>query len=371
MKLDNKHLAFFALARAGLWEQDVRLSIFGQIDFNEVYRLAEEQSVMGLVAAGIEHVKDVKVPQNVALTFVGGALQLEQRNLAMNDFIAGLVRKMREANLFTVLVKGQGVAQCYERPLWRSSGDVDLFVSSSSYYDTADFLTHLASHVEENRPDIKHLAMTVGPWEVELHGTLRSQLGKRIDDTIDLVQKEVFCGGEVRVWQNKNIDVFLPAADNDVVFIFTHILQHFFRGGIGLRQICDWCRLLWKYKDSINRELLKQRISDMGLVTEWLAFAYLTVNYLGMPKEAMPFYDPAKRWKRKADKVIAFILETGNFGHNRDSSYISNTPVIRRKIISLWHYFKDNIRHLFIFPNDSLRVMWLIIINRGKIALND
>jgi hypothetical protein len=109
----------------------------------------------------------------------------------------------------------------------------------------------------------------------------------------------------------------------------------------------------------------------MGLVTEWLAFAYLTVNYLGMPKEAMPFYDPAKRWKRKADKVIAFILETGNFGHNRDSSYISNTPVIRRKIISLWHYFKDNIRHLFIFPNDSLRVMWLIIINRGKIALND
>lgn len=56
----NTH-AFFSLVRAGLWEQDVQLASFGQVDFKKVYRLAEEQSVVGLVAAGIEHVKDVRV----------------------------------------------------------------------------------------------------------------------------------------------------------------------------------------------------------------------------------------------------------------------------------------------------------------------
>lgn len=45
--------AFFALVRAGLWEQEVQLAPYSEIDFAEVLRLSEEQSVVGLVAAGI------------------------------------------------------------------------------------------------------------------------------------------------------------------------------------------------------------------------------------------------------------------------------------------------------------------------------
>ena len=113
--------AFFELVRAGLWENEVRLSNYKNIDFAEVYRLAEEQSVIGMVAAGIDHVVDVKVPQVWALQFAGQTIQLEQRNKAMNQFIADLIAKMREADIYTLLVKGQGIAQCYERPLWRTS----------------------------------------------------------------------------------------------------------------------------------------------------------------------------------------------------------------------------------------------------------
>ena len=46
-------------------------------------------------------------------------------------------------------------------------------------------------------------------------------------------------------------------------------MQHLFLEGVGLRQICDWCRLLYTYRDSINHELLKSRIQRMGLMTEW------------------------------------------------------------------------------------------------------
>lgn len=54
---------FFELLRAGLWEKDARLSQYKNIDYSAVMRLAEVQSVVGLVAAGLEHVMDVKVPQ--------------------------------------------------------------------------------------------------------------------------------------------------------------------------------------------------------------------------------------------------------------------------------------------------------------------
>ena len=81
---DNNIKAFLALVEAGLWEKDVRLSQLKDIDYNEIYRLAEEQTVVGLVASGLEYVIDVKIPQKSALTFVGSALQLEQRNTSMN-----------------------------------------------------------------------------------------------------------------------------------------------------------------------------------------------------------------------------------------------------------------------------------------------
>ena len=124
--MDNNQKVFFELLRAGLWEKDARLSQYKEIDYSVILKLAEEQSVVGLVAAGLEHVVDVKVPQQWALQFAGQTIQLEQRNKAMNAFIAKLIEKLRYNNVYTLLVKGQGIAQCYERPLWRASGDVDL-----------------------------------------------------------------------------------------------------------------------------------------------------------------------------------------------------------------------------------------------------
>ena len=126
---DHNTAAFFALVRAGLWEKEARLLQFNDICFTSVLTLAEEQSVARLVAAGLEIVVDTKVPKEDLLLFLGQALQLEQRNSAMNQFIARLINSLRNAGIYTFLLKGQEVAQCYEKPLWRACGDVDMYLS--------------------------------------------------------------------------------------------------------------------------------------------------------------------------------------------------------------------------------------------------
>ncbi len=155
---------------------------------------------------------------------------------------------------------------------------------------------------------------------------------------------------------------FHPAPDDDVIFIFSHIQQHFFRGGIGLRQICDWTRLLWTFRDSIDRNLLESRIREMRMMTEWKAFAALAVDYLGMSAEAMPLYDSSAQWKRKARRISAFILRVGNFGHNRDNSIYKKYPYVVYKAISLGRHIGDFFENLFIFPLDSLRVLGVMFI---------
>ena len=359
----NQHF-FLKLLQSGLWEKDVFLEKRTPIDFHEVYQLAEEQSVVGLLTAGLDHVKDVKVPQYVTLQFVGSSLQQEQRNLAMNVFVAELIDYLRSRDVYTLLVKGQGIAQCYERQLWRACGDVDLLLSDSNYTTAELLLTPLAKRVDEEYAYNKHIAMNIKDWEVELHGTLRCGLWKSLDCVIDEVQNEVFHDGLVRSWLNGKTQVFLPRADEDVVFVFTHILKHFFKEGVGLRQICDWCRLLWTYRESLNHGLLKSRIIKAGVMSEWKAFAALAVDALGMPKEAMPFYSSDKKWKKKADQILSFILETGNMGHSRDWSYFGKYPYVMRKAISLWRHTCDGIMYFRIFPLDALKV-WNSMVASG------
>lgn len=312
--------AFFALVRAGLWEKEARLLPYGEVDYAEVMRLAQEQAVVGLVAAGLEHVTDVKVPQVWALQFAGQTIQLEQRNKAMNQFIADLIAKMREADIYTLLVKGQGIAQCYERPQWRASGDVDLLLSVENYEKAKALLSPLSSG---NKPECnysKELGYYIDSWSVELHGTQRTGLSSRVDAEIDAVQRDLFYGGKDRSWNNGGTPVFLPAADEDVFIVFTHFVKHFYKeGGVTVRQVCDWCRLLWTYKDSIDSKLLERRIKRAGLKSEWKAFAAFAVDYLEIPVEAIPLYSKAEKWSRKAEKIVDFILKGGEWRKVHDT----------------------------------------------------
>lgn len=361
---------FFTILRAGLWEKDAQLSEYGNVAFNSVYQIATGQSVVGLIAAGIERVADAKAPKELVLTIVGETLQLEQKNRAMNAFIGMLTKRLQEKSIDFVLVKGQGVAQCYERPLWRACGDVDLLLDEQNYHKAKDCLCSYATAIDREERDRLHLAMTIDGWTVELHGTLRGNMLGRIDKGIDRIQKDVFSGGMFRIWRNEDTEVLLPAPTEDSLFIFTHILHHFTQGGIGLRQVCDWCRLLWKYRDEIDKGYLENRLREMKLMSEWKVLGTMTVEYLGMPVEAMPFYSDARQWKRKAERLMAFIMKTGNMGANRDLSYYDRHSYVVSKLMSLKWHTTDAIEQFAIFPVDSVKIWGRMLVNGVKRITN-
>ena len=275
----------------------------------------------------------------------------------MNDFVSVIIDKMRLAGINTLLVKGQGVAQCYERPLWRTPGDVDLYLSEKNYQAAKELLTPLASQVDNEDKELLHLGMTIDSWVVELHGTMHSNYSRRVNKGLDEVHNKIFYRGEVRDWNNHDVIVSLPSVDNDIIIVFTHILHHFFLEGIGLRQICDWCRLVWKFRAKIDEKLLEKRLQSMGLMVKWKAFAALAVDFLGMPEDAMPFYDSSKYWHRKGERIVELIIDTGTFGHNRDMSYKEKDAFVVRLAKSFYRRTKDSYRQFMIFPIDAIR-MW-------------
>ena len=377
---------FFALVRAGLWSNDnldLNANLYEGVDWGKVYRLAEEQSVVGLVAAGIENLLEtsgtseqarantnlnLKVPQEWALQFIGQTLQIEQRSKEMNDFIGRLSERLRSEGVSFVMVKGQGVAQCYEKPLWRASGDVDLLLDNDNYEKAKRVLFPMADEIEKENVATKHQALKIMGVDVELHGRMPFSLSRTADKIVDEVIDKALHEASGCVALNTNLsnntnlaEVPVPLADEHVFLVFTHFLHHFFIEGVGLRQICDWCRLLFCYREKLDLRLLESRIRQMGLMSEWKAFAAYAVEYLGMPVEAMPLINDNdnanEKLKRKAERICEFVMEVGNFGHNRDKSYFSKYPFLIRKTISMGRRVGDLFRHARIFPKNTLRFL--------------
>lgn len=320
---------FFALLQGGLWEQEVELRKYGTIDFSEILRLATEQSVIGLVTAGLEQVKDVKVPQMWVLKFVGLTLQIEKRNKEMNAFIAEIVEALRKAGIYGLLVKGSGLAQCYEKPLWRMCGDVDLFFSCEDYPKAVEFFSKMnQTRVVQNAQYTKSFGVIIAPWFVELHGTMRNGMSTKMDREIDAVQRNLFYDGNIRTWMNGPTQVFLPGATNDVFIVFVHFVRHFYKEGVNIRQICDWCRIIFSYREKLNLCDLELRIRNAGLMSEWQAFATVAVKYLGMPVDSMPLFyvggkNDEKRWNMKAERIMSIIMDCRSDGKLRNTWRIS------------------------------------------------
>lgn len=322
MRGNSHQRAFFELVKAGLWERELLLVADKDINWQEIYRLAQGQSVLGLVLAGLEKTA-IKPPQALLLQWIGEIQMLEHQNKSMNLFIGRLIDKLRKADIYTLLVKGQGIAQCYERPLWRTAGDVDLLLNYESYNRSKTLLQPLSAYSIPERYYSKEIGLCIEGWIVELHGTQRTGLSSRIDKVVDNVQRDVFNNSSVRSWVNNDIQVFIPSIDNDVFFVFTHFIKHFYKEEMNLRQVCDWCRLLWTYKDSLNHSLLKTRIKKAGLMAEWKSFAALSVNFLGMPEDAMPLYSPSVKWNKKSDKILSHILKGSELKKVRDTFNIA------------------------------------------------
>ena len=159
MKFSNTQDQFFELIRAGLFpDKEARILEHGSsVDWRGLYCLAEEQAVMGLVAAGVEDLPASERPsKDVVLQFVGSTFQLEQRNKAMNAFVAKLIEQFRKEDVYTLLVKGQGIAQCYERPLWRACGDIDLLLSPDNFEKASSVLDNYSRETSrETSKDIE------------------------------------------------------------------------------------------------------------------------------------------------------------------------------------------------------------------------
>ena len=138
----------------------------------------------------------------------------------------------------------------------------------------------------------------------------------------------------------------------NILFVFYHLWVHFVRGGIGLRQICDWRMMLHNNYGKYDIEELRDKLEHFGLMRPWITFGGILVEYLGLPEKEMPFYTKTG----KTERLLEIIFKEGNFGHKNTQKTMpteKSLQVLRKG----WDVVNRYRKVCGVFPIDSIHFL--------------
>jgi hypothetical protein len=345
---------FFALLRSGLWnEVPDRVRFAGGTDWEALYRLSAQQTVVPLVTEGINRLSREFLPAEPERLdpFLGDMMATAKRNRSLDAFIPKLFHALEDIPV--VLVKGQSLAQDYLEPERRQPGDIDLLLMPTSYEAAKAVLLPKATKVLEEQAETWHQGMYFHSIEVEVHGSISTLISRKLDRKLAVLLEEQFDGRPFPSVPIGGAEIPVPEADFNAVYIFVHFLQHYWSGGVGLRQLTDWMVFVSVHKRDIHPVILEKRLEGFGLLHMWKVFTGFVQEYLGCPAEKLPL--AAKPDPKKNARIWNYIRRTGNFGKNQDRSRKKESYLVR-KVHSLWRLVvADRLRHFPVFPKESVR----------------
>ena len=366
--MNRSQTQFLELLRAGLWGVAADPENFkpDSVDWKAVLRVAKEQTMLAVVADGIETLpKELWPPKEVMMKLAMMRLKIEQTHVLLNSTIAQIVRALDAQGVPSVLLKGQGIAQNYLRPESRTCGDIDLYTGHGGYHKAFEIIESLhegRAHKEAAECE-HHLHTSLNGVEVEIHRMASFLHGKRMNANFQKWTQEsmdaLFGTDRLAVWDNGGTPVALAPATYNAFFILHHAVRHMTTEGVGFRQICDWTMLLHKCHAQVDVELLGRKLKELHMERIWQEFGRLAVGFLGLPASELPLAPADLTPGRKTHELLQHIFISGNFGrfdaNGRDHSEV---PYLVRK----WRSFTFQSRRLMklfgLFPGYSLAYMW-------------
>ena len=323
----------FALLRCSLWDIEFTGSITSK-DFKEVLKLAKEQTVFGYVFDPLKGIL-LKDMQDKAPIFeaVGFIEQIVQKNDYIDKELVSFVKQLNECNLEYMVVKGQTIGILYPKPKLRQPGDIDFFAPQ--------YLQIRRIFPEAGIPNVlfeKEFAIENNGMIYELHTQLIDFGCKK---NKNLWQKLLVQEWEKPFYvdiERSKVRTLSPTIN--AIYVFIHLFFHFVKGGVSLRQLCDWAMLLHHYKNEIDREKLQRILQKLDMLNAYRAFGVILIDNLGLSSDEfpIPINDNDKKWKRL---ILYDIFQGGNFGKNNHKA----VSALGYKLETLCLVIRNSIRY--------------------------
>lgn len=360
---------FFKILSAALWNRE--LGNISGVDWHAILKIAERMSVLPLVA-------DVVIKNNCqGLTtaqigtlqqFIYGSIRTHMK---LNSVLFKVRKHLQDGGLKPVLLKGQGTATFYREPFLRQCGDIDLYIGQEYYQKAVDLMMQIVDNAwEEYSESDKHYHLRVDGIDVEIHKISARMADSALSGVYSRYEFE-YLKSRTDTVKIMDEDIAVPEITFNLLFTFYHAWYHFMSGGLGIRQVCDITLLLESNFNRIDHDRFKEMLVSLDLMEPWTIFMYIAVEYLGLEREKVLFYDKSR--KTQADKMLSMILIEGNFGHYKNDSFFipKNSHWFFRKIRSLTLTTKRYIRLYKVSPKYTRIFYWHYLSTGLKALVNN
>ena len=335
--------------------EKMELSVAG---LKAVMRLAQEHAVTGLVANAA--VRNRIVIAGGAAEGRGEAvMRLMQQTMVhrqgmqqFEDAVGRFARLMKENGIAYVVFKGLAVARHYPEPFVRTMGDVDFYVPQRDFLRAVEVIEH-GLHVVVDKEDVdKHYSFDWQGIRFEMHyqietfGNCRHQrcFNRMIDEAMaEHTDSFWVCGSD-----GNETEVGVLPPTEDIIVVFKHWFNHLLVEGVGLRQTLDLAVLLNACRDKINVGRLMKALDGIGYMKAFRAMLAMMKRFFGLEWLDSNFVLGC-RDERYADKLMAVVMESGNFGRK---AYRNHTTGKKKSMETATRALRHCVTFLRLAPKD-------------------
>ena len=305
------------------------LSGLSAADWEDLYTLAKQHTVTGLLYAGLQLFPDgAGIPEEILLRLVARIGKVSNHGKSMRNLTVALTDYFSGKGLHPVVMKGVETAAYYPDPDLRLYGDVDLYFAPEEF--------DRAAEVAGKR---------FGALRKDPDGSLHFKI-----DNIDIdLHRDYF---SLHVPQDKLPAILSPEAI--LLMHSAHILHHAIASGIGLRQLCDLAAAYKALEGQYDKASLENLYRETGLLKWNRTLSSFIRGHLGVN---VPITGNAP--KAALERIV---FDGGNFGHYAPSRQkaLKASP-LRRKINTAGQFLRRLPFSIRIALHESLATIFQLI----------
>ena len=279
-------------------------------DWKWMFAEAKRQTLFGVCFQAIEILPAEQRPsRDLLLSWYALTEQLRCLNQKLNMRTVQICSYLSGQQTHSIVLKGQGIALYYPKPLLRVCGDIDIWVDAKRQ--------QFCNLVKERFSCGKMVYHNVSchffsDAEVEVHFTpswlcnyfrnrrmqryFKREFERSKENYVDLPEE----AGRICV----------PTLAMNRVFILQHIYRHLFGDGIGLRQMMDYYYVLQQGFTEEERLETVRQLRRLGMMKFTAAAMYVLKNVFAMEDK----YLLVSPNEEEGHFLLEEIMRAGNFG---------------------------------------------------------
>lgn len=393
MEENHENIIFFELLQVAIGNRQSLSVIPSRKEWSHLFEIAKKQALAGISftalnkifpASPIDEGKAEGIDKELFFEWLGIASIIVQRNNKLNDECIKVCAELKHNGFRCCILKGQGNHEYYPEHLegYRTPGDIDIWCIPKDQISIAvgDNERVEYANYSGNRAIVEYILLQSriqklngekGWYELGYHHTSYFLLS---GTELELHYRPTWLSSPLRNiamqrWFKKQMDIQLdgreykgfsvPTVGFNVVYQMTHIFNHMFEEGIGLRQLLDYYMVLRMYHNDLGE--LADHKSSMGMWVENMSISLPshaeithTLSTFGLRKFAgavmwvlqkvfaMPnCYMICPANEKEGRFLLREIMASGNFGISDNRiKYLHTKSGVNRKIAQLKHTFR-------------------------------